>query len=61
MLHVLKQDPSIEIGGLLTTMNEQFDRVADARGAKALVERRQARRVCRSARFHFHGPAERGI
>lgn len=28
MLHVLKQDSSIEIGGLLTTMNEQFDRVA---------------------------------
>lgn len=28
MLHVLKQDPSIEIGGLLTTMNEEFDRVA---------------------------------
>jgi uncharacterized protein (TIGR00290 family) len=28
MLHVLTQDPSIEIGGLLTTMNEQFDRVA---------------------------------
>lgn len=28
MLHVLKQNPSIEIGGLLTTMNEQFDRVA---------------------------------
>lgn len=28
MLHVLKKDPSIEIGGLLTTMNEQFDRVA---------------------------------
>ena len=28
MLHVLKHDPSIEIGGLLTTMNEQFDRVA---------------------------------
>jgi len=28
MLHVLKQDPSIEIAGLLTTMNEQFDRVA---------------------------------
>jgi uncharacterized protein (TIGR00290 family) len=28
MLHVLKQDPSIEIGGLLTTMNEQFDCVA---------------------------------
>jgi len=28
MLHMLRQDPSIEIGGLLTTMNEQFDRVA---------------------------------
>src|SRR5689334_4388601 len=28
MLHVLKNDPSIEIGGLLTTMNEEFDRVA---------------------------------
>ena len=28
MLHVLKQDPSVEIGGLLTTMNEEFDRVA---------------------------------
>ena len=28
MLHTLRQDPSIEIGGLLTTMNEQFDRVA---------------------------------
>ena len=28
MLHVLKQNPSIELGGLLTTMNEAFDRVA---------------------------------
>ena len=28
MLHVLKQDPSVEIGGLLTTMNDEFDRVA---------------------------------
>ena len=28
MLHVLRQDPSVEIGGLLTTMNEEFDRVA---------------------------------
>jgi uncharacterized protein (TIGR00290 family) len=28
MLHVLKQESSIEIGGLFTTMNEQFDRVA---------------------------------
>jgi uncharacterized protein (TIGR00290 family) len=28
MLHVLKQDPAVEIGGLLTTMNEEFDRVA---------------------------------
>ena len=28
MLHRLKQDPSVSIGGLLTTMNEAFDRVA---------------------------------
>ncbi len=28
MLHKLKQDPAVEIGGLLTTMNEAFDRVA---------------------------------
>jgi uncharacterized protein (TIGR00290 family) len=28
MLHVLKQDPAVEVGGLLTTMNEEFDRVA---------------------------------
>ena len=28
MLHTLKQDPAIDIGGLLTTMNEAFDRVA---------------------------------
>ena len=28
MLHKLKQDPAIEIGALLTTMNEAFDRVA---------------------------------
>lgn len=28
MLHVLKQDPGIEIGALLTTMNAEFDRVA---------------------------------
>ena len=28
MLHLLKQDPAVEVGGLLTTMNEEFDRVA---------------------------------
>jgi uncharacterized protein (TIGR00290 family) len=28
MLHKLMQDPGIEIGGLLTTMNGEFDRVA---------------------------------
>ena len=37
MLHVLKQDPSIEIGGLLTTMNEQFDRVAMHAVRRSLV------------------------
>jgi uncharacterized protein (TIGR00290 family) len=38
MLHVLKQDPLIEIGGLLTTMNEQFDRVAMHAVRRRLVE-----------------------
>jgi uncharacterized protein (TIGR00290 family) len=38
MLHVLKRDPSIEIGGLLTTMNEQFDRVAMHGVRRRLVE-----------------------
>jgi uncharacterized protein (TIGR00290 family) len=28
MLHVLNQDPTVEVAGLLTTMNEEFDRVA---------------------------------
>jgi len=38
MLHVLKQDPSIDIGGLLTTMNEQFDRVAMHAVRRQLLE-----------------------
>jgi uncharacterized protein (TIGR00290 family) len=38
MLHVLKQDPSIELGGLLTTMNEAFDRVAMHAVRRRLVE-----------------------
>src|SRR5688500_13905613 len=38
MLHVLKQDPSIHIGGLLTTMNEQFDRVAMHAVRRRLLE-----------------------
>ena len=38
MLHVLKQDSSIEIGGLITTMNEQFDRVAMHAVRRQLVE-----------------------
>jgi uncharacterized protein (TIGR00290 family) len=42
MLHVLKQDPSIEIGGLLTTMNEQFDRVAMHAVRRRLVEAQAA-------------------
>lgn len=39
MLHVLRQDPSIEVGGLLTTMNEQFDRVAMHAVRRSMVER----------------------
>ncbi len=38
MLHVLKRNPSIEIGGLLTTMNEQFDRVAMHAVRRTLLE-----------------------
>ena len=38
MLHVLKQDPANEIGGLLTTMNEQFDRVAMHAVRRRLLE-----------------------
>jgi uncharacterized protein (TIGR00290 family) len=38
MLHVLKQDPTVEIGGLLTTMNEQFDRVAMHAVRRRLLE-----------------------
>ena len=38
MLHVLKKDPAIEIGGLLTTMNEQFDRVAMHAVRRQLLE-----------------------
>ena len=38
MLHLLKQDPAIEIGALLTTMNEQFDRVAMHAVRRRLLE-----------------------
>ena len=38
MLHVLKQDPSVEIGALLTTMNEAFDRVAMHAVRRRLLE-----------------------
>ncbi len=38
MLHVLKRIPSIEVGGLLTTMNEQFDRVAMHAVRRTLLE-----------------------
>ena len=38
MLHVLKQDAAVEIGGLLTTMNEEFDRVAMHAVRRRLVE-----------------------
>jgi uncharacterized protein (TIGR00290 family) len=38
MLHKLKQDSAIEVGGLLTTMNEQFDRVAMHAVRRTLLE-----------------------
>ena len=38
MLHELRQDPAIAIGGLLTTMNEAFDRVAMHATRRRLLE-----------------------
>jgi uncharacterized protein (TIGR00290 family) len=38
MLHRLKQDPAMNIGGLLTTMNEAFDRVAMHAVRRTLLE-----------------------
>ena len=38
MLHKLKQDPSIEVAALLTTMNEEFDRVAMHAVRRRLLE-----------------------
>src|SRR3982751_3369222 len=38
MLHKLKQEPAVEIGGLLTTMNEEFDRVAMHAVRRTLLE-----------------------
>jgi uncharacterized protein (TIGR00290 family) len=38
MLHKLKQDPAVDIGGLLTTMNEAFDRVAMHAVRRTLLE-----------------------
>jgi uncharacterized protein (TIGR00290 family) len=38
MLHVLKQDPAVEISGLLTTMNDAFDRVAMHAVRRRLLE-----------------------
>lgn len=38
MLHLLKQDPSIEIGGLLTTMNEQYEERMRTAVAQAVAE-----------------------
>ena len=42
MLHVLKQDPNIEIAALLTTMNEEFDRVAMHAVRRRLLEEQSA-------------------
>jgi uncharacterized protein (TIGR00290 family) len=38
MLHRLKQDPSIDVAALLTTMNEEFDRVAMHAVRRRLLE-----------------------
>ena len=38
MLHVLKQDPTVEVAGLMTTMNDEFDRVAMHAVRRRLLE-----------------------
>jgi uncharacterized protein (TIGR00290 family) len=42
MLHVLKQDPSVAVGALLTTMNEQFNRVAMHAVTRVLLDEQAA-------------------
>jgi uncharacterized protein (TIGR00290 family) len=42
MLHTLKQDPAVEVGALLTTMNEEFDRVAMHAVRRTLLEAQAA-------------------
>jgi uncharacterized protein (TIGR00290 family) len=42
MLHRLKQDPAVEVGALLTTMNEEFDRVAMHAVRRTLLEAQAA-------------------
>ena len=37
-LHALRQDPSVEVVGLLTTINEAYDRVAMHAVRRALLE-----------------------
>ena len=37
-LHVLRQDPDVEVVGLLTTLNEEYDRVAMHGVRRALLE-----------------------
>jgi uncharacterized protein (TIGR00290 family) len=41
-LHVLRQDPAVEVVGLLTTVNEAFDRVAMHAVRRALLEAQAA-------------------
>jgi uncharacterized protein (TIGR00290 family) len=43
-LHVLRQDPDIEVAGLFTTVNKQFDRVA-MHGVRLELLRQQAENV----------------
>jgi len=38
MLHLLKHDPAVHVGALLTTMNEEFDRVAMHAVRRRLLE-----------------------
>ena len=55
-LHLLRQQPDIEIVGLLTTINAEFDRVAMHGTRGRSWKRRPTPRIFRSGKSRFPGP-----
>ena len=57
-LHLLRQDPTIEVVALFTTLNEQFDRVAMHAVRRELLEASKPNpSASRSGPFPSPGPA----